>query len=628
MERPLHADIEHIDWIPKTSKPTIRRISARKHGLHIRPLEHPHNDAIPNWIILPGHVTPGLGDSHFEISRSGQLRLKIGGVIRFPRFLPHVMLQGGTSLPHRAFRLTKTNATRWGKLTHITDCSYTIGVSLSPASFATFLQGVTSLNMATTTHTDLRVILQSDQDVQSSTSSQHDLTDISIRQSSEALTSPGREPTNVASTVPEGGYGWTVVSICALLTFWFNGISGSWGIIQAALLQSQLTSTSTSTISFVGTLGLACIVAFGLFAVRFMRLFGIRTTALLGVALVSAGEITSSFTTSNVGGLFGTSGVLFGLGACLCYSVSNTLPTQYFSAKLGLASGLVKLGGGIGAAVLSIAINAMIQRVGVPWTFRVLGLCTLATGGPAAWFIRERVPIGRIPFLDLSMFRHLSFTAVFCAGAIGTFALFVPPFFLPLVAQSIGLSSSTGAALVAGFNCCTALGRFFSGWASDSIGPVNMFLSMMTLNAVSMLAIWPVSNSLGPLVAFAMLNGLANGAFFTVYPVVVANTGASIGDARSGPAVAMSMAITGWTGGYLMGVPIAGYLLQASGVGVGFPSIGGAGGNRNSQSDAEFGASIDPYRPAIFYAGGMALAAAGFVLIARLKMGHGGKKKV
>ncbi|OAP59471.1 hypothetical protein AYL99_06769 [Fonsecaea erecta] len=473
--------------------------------------------------------------------------------------------------------------------------------------------------MATTTDVELRTVLstkpQSPVDARGQDRASTSWAPAAVERCSG---SAEEAPTNAATAIPEGGYGWTVVSVCAVLTFWFNGISGSWGVIQAALLQSQLADTPTSTISFVGTLGLACVVAFGLFGVRLVRLLGARVTALLGVVLVSLGEICSSFTTSNVGGLFGCSGVLFGLGACLCYSISNTLPTQYFAARLGLASGLVKFGGGVGAAILAVAVDALIRHVGIPWTFRILGLCSLATSGPAVLFIHERAPLGSVPFLDLSLFRNLPFTAIFCAGAIGTFALFVPPFFLPLVAQSIGLSSSTGAGLVGAFNACTAVGRFVSGWLSDLIGPVNMFLLAMTLNAVSMLAIWPVSDSLAPLVVFAMLNGLANGGFFTLYPVVVASTAARVENSESGRvAIAMGMAISGWTGGYLMGVPIAGYLLQASG-------IGRRGGGQHAKS----GTSIDPYRPAIFYAGGVALAAAGCVLIARLKLARGMRKRV
>ncbi|KAJ9608913.1 hypothetical protein H2200_006684 [Cladophialophora chaetospira] len=469
--------------------------------------------------------------------------------------------------------------------------------------------------MSTRTELELRTVLRSEQ-LHASAVSNEDMSEVAISDGASGLVDEA--PINAATSMPEGGYGWTVVSICALFTFWFNGIMGTWGIIQAALLRSQLSSTSTSTISFVGTLGLACIVAFGLFGVRVVRFLGARMTAFLGIGLLALGEFCSSFTTSNLGGLFGCSGVLYGLGACLLYSISNILPTQYFRAKLGLASGIVKLGGGIGAAILAVAIEALITRVGIPWTFRILGFCSIATCAPAAWFIRERVPVGKVPFLDLSIFRNLAFTAIFFAGAIGTFALFIPPYFLPLVAQGIGLSSSTGAGLVGGFNACTALGRFLSGWMSDSIGPLNMFLLAMALNAVSMLAIWPVSNSLASLVIFAMLNGLANGAFFTLYPVVVASTAARIEHSDSGRvAVAMGMSITGWTGGYLMGVPIAGYLLQASSL-----------ASDSSSSSAPTNTSIAPYRPAIFYAGGVALASAACVLLARLKLGQGMRKRV
>ena len=404
--------------------------------------------------------------------------------------------------------------------------------------------------MSTTTEFELRTVLRSEE-----TLNDHQSANLAADASNRAFALGDEGHTNIATSAPDEGQGWAIVAICSLFTFWLSGITGSWGVLQAALLRSQLDTTSTSTISFVGTLGLACIVAFGVFGVRLIRLVGARTVALLGVTLLASGEFFSSFTTTNLGGLFACSGLVYGLGACLLYSVSNILPTQYFVARLGLASGIIKMGGGIGAAVLAIAIDKMIGQVGIPWTFRILGLCSFATSVPAAWFVRERVPIGKVPLVDFSIFRNLAFTAIFCAGAIGTFALFVPPYFLPLVAQSIGLSSSTGAGLVGAFNACTAVGRFISGWMSDSVGPVNMLLLAMALNAVSMLAIWPVSNSLAPLVVFAMFNGLANGAFFTLYPVVVASTAARVENSDSGRVViAIGMSITGWTGGYLMEV--------------------------------------------------------------------------
>jgi MFS family permease len=337
---------------------------------------------------------------------------------------------------------------------------------------------------------------------------------------------------------------------------------------------------------------------YGLLVVRFMRWFGARTTVLLGVFLMGMGMIGASFCTSNIAGLFGTFGVVAGVGMAMNYAVANALPVQYFSSRLGLANGITKLGGGVGGCVMAVALEAMYQKAGVAWTFRFQGFLTLAIGMPAAWMMKDRVPLKTAPFFDSSMFHSIPFVATFFASAIGVFALYSPPFYLPLFAQSIGLSSATSAGLVAAFNACNAIGRFAAGPLCDKIGPLNMFVMVMACNAVSMLAIWPVSDTLAPLVIFATVNGIANGAYFTTQPTVAAGI---FGPGRA--TVAMSMSITGWTPGYLMGAPIAGYLLQAAG---------------GSKQGTGIGQSVEVYRPAIFYAGGMATLSALFVILARL----------
>ena len=402
-------------------------------------------------------------------------------------------------------------------------------------------------------------------------------------------------PASAVDAVPDGGYGWTVVFACSVVTFMINGWSGSWGVLQTALFQAYPNQESTTSLSFVGTLNIALAVALGLVSVRLSLLIGARYSMLLGVLMMGFGSLFSSFTANNLSGLFVTAGVFYGLGSSLTYTLSNTLPAQWFNSKLGTANGLVKLGGGLGATIVAVVVQVLIEKVGIPWTFRILGLFSLASGIPAALLVKERASPNHSRFIDLSLFRSLPFCCVFLAGAVGTFALFVPPFFLPLFAHSIGLSASTGAGIVAGFNACTAFGRLGAGFACDRFGPTNMLLLTMALNAVSMLAIWPLSDTIGPLVVFAAFNGIANGSFFVTMPTTV---GRLVGPGQA--AVGMSMAITGWTGGYLMGSPIAGMLIAATG--------------------AEKAHTVVPYRAAIFYAGGVALASATFVLIARLRM--------
>ncbi|MCJ1396541.1 hypothetical protein MMC18_009432 [Xylographa bjoerkii] len=392
------------------------------------------------------------------------------------------------------------------------------------------------------------------------------------------------------STVPDGGYGWAVVFGCSALTFWFVGTTYSWGIIQAALISQKL--SSPSTLSFVGSLTAACISALALVNARVIRLLGARNTALLGICFLALGEILSGFSTHNIGGLFVTAGVIMGVGTSLCFMVVSVTPAQYFNKKRGLANGIVYAGGGLGGTIISLVMNSVIEKVGPAWTFRILGLATLGTGLPAAWLIKERSPIRSATFVEWRLFRDFKFIVLFIAGAVATFPLFVPPFFLPLYNNSLGLSSSAGAGLVAGFNFSSAVGRLICGFGADFIGPLNTLFISLLLSAASMLVIWPVSNSLGPLVAFVIINGAANGGFFATMPTVV---GAVFGSARV--SVAMGMIVTGWAGGYLMGAPIAGYLLEAY------------GGEHST---------LMAYHPAMFYAGSMALGASGLVGLVRL----------
>ncbi|GKT40640.1 aspyridones efflux protein apdF [Colletotrichum spaethianum] len=381
------------------------------------------------------------------------------------------------------------------------------------------------------------------------------------------------------SAMPEGGYGWVVVTGCFIVAWWIIGTSYSWGVIQSALIDDGL--ATPAVLSFVGSLAVALISALAIVNSRVMRRIGPRKTGLLGIALLGLSELLSSFAVKNVGAMFATSGVIMGLG---------------MSRKRGLANGIVFAGGGLGGAVNSFALDALLNRLGSAWTYRVLALVTLATGLPAAWLIKERVPVRSSGFVEWRLFKSFTFLVIFLAGAVGTFPLFVPPFFLPLYSKSIGLSSSTGAGLVAGFNFSSAVGRICCGALCDTFGALNVLCVSLALTAVSMLAIWPASTTLAPMIVFVIVNGISNGGFFSTMPTVVGNV---FGSARV--SVAMSMIVTGWAGGYLMGSPIAGYLLEAYG-------------------GAENG--LQAYRPAMFYAGSLSLAAAGLVALVRFRINH------
>lgn len=400
-------------------------------------------------------------------------------------------------------------------------------------------------------------------------------------------------PADAFEAIPDGGYGWTIVAANAMFIFWSNGFCVTWGVLQANILKS--TTMKVSTLTFVGSLAMACMVAFGLPSVRVLSKFGARRSCIIAAVLLSSAPILTSFTVNHLGGLFATSGVLVGTSASILYTASNSIPVQWFSGKLGTANGIIKAGGGVGATVLPIAAQALIDAVGLPWTYRIFGFLMAATVLPSAWLIRERTPMSQSSRWDLSIFKDAAFVCLCLAGATSTFALLVPAFFLPLFASAIGLPPATGAGLVAGYGAATTAGRIASGFACDKIGPFNTLVLTVMANALSMLAIWPVSSTLAPLVIFAAINGCGNGSFFVALPTAIA-TLVGPGLASS----AMSMGCSFWAPGYLLGSPIAGFLISSTG--------------------ASGASSIEPYRAAIFYAGGVALLSGLCALVARLKM--------
>ncbi|KAJ3496080.1 hypothetical protein NLG97_g2920 [Lecanicillium saksenae] len=393
-------------------------------------------------------------------------------------------------------------------------------------------------------------------------------------------------------SVPDGGYGWVVIGACAVVSFWLTGVNYSWGVMQSALVEKGL--GSASTLSFVGSIPATLISVMAMVNARIIRKIGTRWTAVTGISIICLAQILSGFTTESIPGLYITAGVMLGVGMSLCFTVCSVTPAQYFKRRRGLANGLVFAGGGLGGAIITIVEGILIQRFGAAWAYRVMGLATFATGLPAAFFIKERSAVAVVGSIEWQLFKDVRFSLMFVAGAIATFPLLVPAFFLPLYSSSLGLSASTGAALLAGFNFSSAVGRILCGLLSDKAGPINTMFICLLVSSLGMLVLWPTSTTVGPLAVFAVLNGAANGGFFSTIPTVVGNV---FGSARV--VVALGMIVTGWAGGYLMGAPIAGYILDAYG--------GQEGG-------------LHAYRPAMFYAGSLALGAAALVAVMRLRM--------
>lgn len=204
------------------------------------------------------------------------------------------------------------------------------------------------------------------------------------------------------STPPPGWEAWTVVAASTLFFFVTLGLVYSFGVTQRVLIERNFSSAST-----LGWVSSLTIVYAPLLAVPLQMLVlrkGNRFVGLLGAVCVGLGYILTSFcvgsgdpkgnpnqgaTAKRIAPLM-LSQSLFGIGYAFVFWACNSLVTQWFPPRrIGLAVGIVYAGSGLGGAVFSIALSALIKRIGLENSLRVYGALALALLVPASWFLKR-----------------------------------------------------------------------------------------------------------------------------------------------------------------------------------------------------------------------------------------------
>jgi hypothetical protein len=131
----------------------------------------------------------------------------------------------------------------------------------------------------------------------------------------------GATPAIVVDDVPDGGFdGWVIAFACSTITFFYVGLTYSWGLVQAKLASEHL--APDSTLAFIGSTTIAFVSFAAIINSRLIRLLGTRNAALLACSLLGVGQILSGWATKSVSGLFLTNGVIMGIGCSLCFMVS------------------------------------------------------------------------------------------------------------------------------------------------------------------------------------------------------------------------------------------------------------------------------------------------------------------
>ncbi|KAF3935861.1 hypothetical protein ABW19_dt0207109 [Dactylella cylindrospora] len=328
------------------------------------------------------------------------------------------------------------------------------------------------------------------------------------------------------SAPPDGGYGWVVVICNVFMNACTWGINSSYGVYLSYYLTHDppLFPEATSLdYAFIGGL----VPGFGMvispFATLLIRRYSSNFTLLVGCVLQCASMIGASFA-YKIWHLYLAQGVLFGIGMGMIFVASVGIITQWFHKRRSVANGIAAAGSGLGGLAFSLGTNAMLQRFGLAWTFRITGIVAFAVNTTCGLIVRDRNKAINpdIRLFDLSILKRLPFLYIVGWGAFSMLGYIVILYSLPNYGESVGLTASQGSIMGATLNLGMAIGRPVVGLYSDSWGRINIAGSLTFVCALTVFIIWINAKSFGVLIFFSIINGAICGTFWTTAPPVTA----------------------------------------------------------------------------------------------------------
>lgn len=287
--------------------------------------------------------------------------------------------------------------------------------------------------------------------------------------------------------------------------------------------------TSNLEYAFVGGLSMSCALLVAPLATAVMGRLGTRATRNIGAVLQFVSSISASFATE-IWHLFLSQALCFGLGMGFLFVGTSGIPAQWFRRRRSLANGITAAGSGFGGLIYSLITSAMLEKIGLRWTFRSLAIICLTMIVIAANLLRDRnKAVGsQHRAFQVSKFRQPMFDFFVVWGFFSMLGYVILIFTLADFAQAVGLNAHQGSIASAMLNLGQCLGRPLTGWLSLRLGRTNIAAAFTGLTGFLCLVMWTQTTNAAGIYIFAILAGMVGGTFWaTVYAVLVDIVGLS-----------------------------------------------------------------------------------------------------
>lgn len=298
----------------------------------------------------------------------------------------------------------------------------------------------------------------------------------------------------------------------------------AFGTYQSFYETSLLSSYSSSTISWIGTVQAFCLVGFGIITGPIFDRGYSRVLVIVGSFLTVFGVMMTSLA-SQYWQIVLAQGICIGLGGGCMLVPSIAIVTTYFTTKRALAIGLLTSGGSIGSALYPVIFRQLQPKIGFPWTTRVIGFIALGTLSISILLVKARVqPSGKArAMVDFAAFKNTSY-ALLCLGLFLAFTgLYIPIFDIVVYAQdSMHIGVDMSFSLLSILNAGSAFGRAIPGILADKYGSLEILIGVTLISALIAYC-WLAVHTLAGMVVVAIIYGFASGAVVSIQASVISS---------------------------------------------------------------------------------------------------------
>ncbi|KAF2035087.1 MFS general substrate transporter [Setomelanomma holmii] len=367
----------------------------------------------------------------------------------------------------------------------------------------------------------------------SNTSTQIELT--SYPQQSTTGDDVGVEPLQHASDSNEGFSlpptdrgkdAWLCLFACFMLEALIWGFPASYGIFQEHYSDKDF--AGSSNIAAVG----AC--AMGIMYTDIPLLYALlkyfpklrKWATPVGLVIVCLALGLGSLSTS-VNHLILTQGVIYALGGGLAWAPILQNLEEWWIRRRGFAFGVALAGLGLSGAILPLVLEWLLNSYGFRTTLRVCALTFVALNFPLLFMFKPRLPLAQTSQtrrFDMSFWTCSNFLILQSGNIIQSMGFFLPGFYLPTYARSLGASHIQSTVTIILLNGAGFLGCLCMGMATDRFHVTNCLLVSSLGSAIGVFLLWGFSTSLAPLYIFSIVYGGFAGCQSSAWSAITRNT--------------------------------------------------------------------------------------------------------